>query len=65
MRAMVPYKGRYYAAEQDRRGWGEEAELVIYRGATEIYRKPVPKLRDKDELIRITVRTLEAMEAKR
>ena len=42
MRAMVPYKGRLYAAEQDRRGWGEEAELVIYRGATEIYRKPVP-----------------------
>lgn len=65
MRAMVPYKGRFYAAEQDRRGWGEEAELVIYRGATEIYRKPVPKLRDKDELIQVTVRTLEAMEAKR
>lgn len=61
MRAMVSYMGRFYAAEQDRRGWGEEAELVIWKGATEIYRRAIPKCRTEDELRIATVKALEKM----
>lgn len=59
MRAMVSYQGRYYAAEQDRRGRADEADLVVYKGATEILRKAIPKCETVDELRVATVKALE------
>ncbi len=59
MRAMVSFGGRYYAAEQDRRGRAEEADLVIYKGATEILRRSIPKCETVDELRVAAVKALE------
>ena len=61
MKAMVAYKGKYILAEQDKRGMGTEADLVLYKGATEIYRSSHPKYRNVDELRVRTVKTLEGM----
>lgn len=60
MKGMVAYKGRMYFAEQDRRGRGEEADVVIYKGADEICRCSLPKMDTLDELRRTVVRMLEA-----
>lgn len=61
MRAMVSYQGRYYAAEQDRRGRADEADLVVYKGAKEILRRSIPKCETVDELRVATVKALEKL----
>lgn len=61
MRAMVSFGGRYYAAEQDRRGRADEADLVVYKGAREILRRSMPKFETVDELRVATVKALEKL----
>lgn len=61
MRAMVSYQGRYYAAEQDRRGRADEADLVVYKGAKEILRRSIKKCETVDELRVATVKALEKL----
>lgn len=61
MRAMVSFGGKYYAAEQDRRGRADEADLVVYKGAKEILRRSMPKFETVDELRVATVKALEKL----
>lgn len=61
MRAMVSFGGRYYAAEQDRRGRADEADLVVYKGAAEILRRSIKKCETVDELRMATVKALEKL----
>lgn len=58
MKAMVAYKGKMYFAEQDRRGRADEADIVIYKGADELYRCSMPKMSTIDELRTTVVRML-------
>ena len=58
MKAMVSYKGKMYFAEQDRRGRGDEADIVVYEGADELLRCSLSKVQTVDELRRIVVRMM-------
>lgn len=61
MTTTIAYKGRVYRAEQNRRGMGEEADLVISFRGSEIYRSSIPKLKDTDELKEAALKVMEDM----
>ena len=58
MRGMVAYKGKMYLAEQDKRGRAEEADVVVYKGAEELFRRSMPKMDTMDDLRTAVVKML-------
>lgn len=50
MKTPVSWMGKLYIANQDRRGSGTEADIVITYRASEIYRKAHKKLASVEEL---------------
>ena len=50
MKIRVKYNDRLYSVEQDRRGQGEEAEVIIHYHSTEIFRKAYKKFTNSYDL---------------
>lgn len=61
MRVRITKDGVKYIAEQDKRGRADEAEVVIYKGMTEMIRFNAPKLTE-DELTEMVMPILEDIE---